>query len=443
MENNKAKLIKISRYLTQQFETPDYGLFWFGYYNYDPLSGDKQRLLCGRAGKDGVAPKKGDVIDIGYFDIATRDWHKVGESDSWNWQQGAMEQWLGDEEIIFNNSNGIHLFSEIHNVFSGEKRIVNWPIYGITPDYGKSIALNLERSYWCRAYHYQSVVNERLKGKVIEEDGIFSVDLRTGEKTRIISINDVICTGWTPEFENAQHWLEHIMISPSGSKFCFLHRFALSDNVYSYKTRLFIADIDGANLTIVGDWHKQDWSHFGWVNDDSFTVYSYEQYRRYEPRPFSQLLPKHPFRALLKLYNGLTYRFFPYFVSRFLNGKRQYYQCYSLNGHGVYENRTNIETSFFNIDGHPSFTKDGKYMITDSYPDRKGYQRLIIYNTLTNKGIIVAMLYAGLKDTPASCDLHPKLNRDNSIVCVDTAYDGRHHMIVFEINWNLVKQKIG
>ena len=443
MEKYNSKLVKISPYLTPQFETPDTDSFWFGYYNYDPLSKDKTRLLCGKACVDGTAPQKGDIIDIGYFDLFTGEWHKVGESDSWNWQQGAMEQWLQDDEIIFNKSKGNHLCSEIHNIVSGGIRAINWPVYGITPDGGQSITLDLERSYWCRAYHYQSVINEQLKGKVIEDDGIFSVNLHSGVKKRIISIKDVINTDWSPEFESAQHWLEHIMISPSGSKFCFLHRFSLSNNVYSYKTRLFIADIDGANLVIVGNWKNQDWSHFGWANDDSFAIYAYEHYRRYEHRSFSQLLPKHPFRALLKLYNGITYRYFPYFISRFLNGKRLYYQFYSLNEHGVFENTSNLETTFFNIDGHPSFTRDAKYMVTDSYPDRKGFQRIIIYNTLTKKGIVVAKLFAGLKETPASCDLHPKLNRDNSLLCVDTAYDGRHHMIVFKINWDLVQLKIG
>ena len=49
-------------------------------------------------------------------------------------------------------------------------------------------------------------------------------------------------------------------------------------------------------------------------------------------------------------------------------------------------------------------------MITDSYPDSDGNQRLMVFDSQTLKGIIIAKLAAPLYWNPASCDLHPKLS---------------------------------
>ena len=77
--------------------------------------------------------------------------------------------------------------------------------------------------------------------------------------------------------------------------------------------------------------------------------------------------------------------------------------------------------------------EDNKYVITDTYPDKDGFQHLILYNVEKKKGAVLAKFYAYDKGQPASCDLHPKLAINNNYVVVDTAYDERHHMMVFVI----------
>ena len=81
-------------------------------------------------------------------------------------------------------------------------------------------------------------------------------------------------------------------------------------------------------------------------------------------------------------------------------------------------------------------------MITDSYPDKEQFQRLIVYDTITKKGLIVARLFAHYHRNPASCDLHPKLSANNDLIVVDTAFDSKHHMILFQLNWDEIKNKI-
>lgn len=439
--------IEETKFIQRIFETPsDQFSEWFGYYNYDTLNERRNKILCGRAAFDGVRPRQDLMIELGYYDTISREWHKIGETDSWNWQQGAMLQWLHglEEKVIYNDSNNGRLISRICNCTTGVNKEIDWPIYGITPDGKHSITLDLERSFWCRAYHYASVENCTKDGRVYEDDGIFDIDIENNVRKKIVRIQDVINTDKRDDFDNCKHWLEHIMINPSGTKFCFLHRFSPIHNVYQYTTRLFVANIDGSNLKIIPEWEKYQWSHFGWKGDNAFVIYTVEKPKWSVAKSYRQLLQTRPL-SLTTLFKKATVSIatrLPYIIEKHILGGGRYYQCYQLDDYNEVKMNGVIESSLFDIDGHPSFTSDSRYMITDSYPDRHGYQRLIVYDTLTNKGMIIAEFYAYYKGNPASCDLHPKLCSDNEYLAVDTAYDEHHHLILYKLNWEEIKKKL-
>ena len=440
--------IILSKYISIFFETPSVEVSeWFGYYNYDPLNGNQDKMLCNRATFDGIAPEKGLKIELGYYDIPDGKWHHIGDSDSWNWQQGAMLQWLpgkdNEDRVIYNCSDDNHLISRIYNISTKEIIVINWPIYGITPDWKKSISLDLERSRWCRAYHYKSIDNFEKEGRVIEDDGIFEINLENNTCRRIISINEIIGIDYQPSFDKCKHWVEHIMISPQGTRFCFLHRFSPVDNVFRYTTRLMIADIDGSNLELVKGWEDVQHSHFGWQGEDKFVAYAYKKPFFQSSGSFKNLLRRFPFSLIglvKKTYMASTVRM-PFPLNSYLSGLHKYYQFYKFSNGEVFplEKR---EIRDFYIDGHPSFTSDGRYMITDTYPDKSQYQSLMVYDTITKKNLVLGRFFAYYHGNPASCDLHPKLSRNNKFVVVDTAYNERHHMIVFQLNWELIKKVI-
>lgn len=420
---------------------------WFGYYNYDPLNHDQTKMLCNRAPKDGVASQKGVEIELGYYNIPSGEWHHIGYSDSWNWQQGAMMQWLpgagNENKIIYNCSCNGHLTSRIVDISSGETKDIDWSIYGITPDGKKSIALNMERSFWCRAYHYESVANEEYNCRVAEDDGIFEIDLEANKRKRIVTIQDIINTDSRPEFAQLKHWVEHIMINQDGTKFCFLHRFSPEYDVKLYQTRLFIADIDGSNLQVIDNWDKVDWSHFGW-SKNGFSIYTVENNKiassykglgrdTTKKLNFKQII----FKIFVKIARAL-----PASVRKKIKGGKSYYQYYEVDNNGQFKLKELFNQICFDIDGHPSFTSNGRYMITDTYPDNHQYQRLIVFDTITKNALIVAKLYAFYHGTPASCDLHPKLCKNNQYLMVDSAYDENHHLLLFKLNWESIKKQI-
>ncbi len=435
-----------SRYIQKQFSTnsKEYAE-WFGYYNYDVLSRDCSKMLCNRASFDGVAPQKGMVIELGYYDLETGEWNHIDYSDSWNWQQGAMLQWLPGEgnetRVIYNTSDNNHIISKIYDIETKQTQIINYSIYGITPDGQKSIALEMERSRWCRAYHYKSIENTNWDGDIVEADGIFEVDLNENTRRRIIAIQDVITIDADPDFLEKKHWLEHIMISPNGRRFCFLHRFSNRDNVLKYTTRLCVADIDGSNLQVIEGWRMYSWSHFGWKSDEEFVIYTVKKPNQIASKAVLKTSTANKLKSVIYEAIKSIARRMPVQLKKRLKGKINFYQYYKLVD-GQFRFVENWDNLCLDIDGHPSFTKDGRYMITDSYPDYKQKQRLIIFDTETHKGIIVGKFHASYMGNPASCDLHPKLCQNNEYLVIDTAYDRKHHMLKFRLDWPNIQKKI-
>jgi hypothetical protein len=363
-----------------------------------------------------------------------------------------MMQWLpgngNEDKVIFNTSDGVHNIAKIVDTETHEEKVINWSIYGLTPDGKKSISLNFERSHWCRAYHYESVANPDYDVRVAEDDGIFEIDIENNTRKRIVAIQDVINMDAEDYFASAKHWLEHIMISPSGKRFCFLHRFTMG-SLDDYETRLFIADIDGSNLQVIDGWRNYYWSHFGWNGDDNFAIYTCENkihkkiVDKFQGKKI--LAESTPNRGASNLVKKLMVSLIPYSIKGSLRkrlvGQSCGYQYYERMGK-MYKLSKFLNASNLNIDGHPSFSQDGRYMITDSYPDEKQYQRLIVYDLQSGKSVIIGRLFAGLFKQYGSCDLHPKLCRNNGYLAVDSAFDGTHHMVLFNLNWTLINNKL-
>lgn len=427
------------RYVKTIFETDTGFSEWFGYYNFDVVSRDGTKMLCNRATFDARAITADDSIELGWYDLENGQWHRIGATDSFNWQQGAMLQWIPNNEnkVIYNCSKDNHFKSVLYDIVTGETKELDFPVYCVSPDGRFSISLNYERSYWCRAYHYQSVKNPEYNVQVAENDGIFKVDLQNNRVSRIVAIQDVIAMDAPDDFRMAKHWLEHIMINPAGDRIAFLHRYSYGN---AYGTRLLICDDYGNNLQLIDGWKENDWSHFGWKSNRAFVIYSVK--KNLFQAGYAKAVQKAKSRfSIMSIVNWAVHLPVLRVIKDKLKPTVRYYKLYEEQN-GIFSFVKNYDDKLFSIDGHPSFTVDGRYMITDSYPDEAGFQHLIVFDTVTMKGLVVAKLKAPLSGNPASCDLHPKLSFGGKYVVVDTAYTGKHRMVVFELKWEQIKKTI-
>ena len=78
------------------------------------------------------------------------------------------------------------------------------------------------------------------------------------------------------------------------------------------------------------------------------------------------------------------------------------------------------------INGHPSFSPNGKWLLNDSYPDRYGEQTLEVYRV--DDGARLGLGRFGICPSlrgEIRCDLHPRWSPDGNWVFFDSTHEGR------------------
>lgn len=95
-----------------------------------------------------------------------------------------------------------------------------------------------------------------------------------------------------------------------------------------------------------------------------------------------------------------------------------------------------------NTDGHCSYSPDGRYIITDTYPNRKRIAS--VYLCTENGGENgklkrIARVFSPFRyDNDCRCDLHPRWSRDGRMVAIDSIHEGRRGLYVIpveDIKW--------
>lgn len=111
--------------------------YFFGFHDKKPFSKDNQYLLAHKILIDNRKVRPNDRVGIGYFcGENLREFKKISESNTWNWQQGAMLQWVGEEKkIIFNYFDGTYK-AKIYDLYGNLIKKIDFPI-GCVSNSGK------------------------------------------------------------------------------------------------------------------------------------------------------------------------------------------------------------------------------------------------------------------------------------------------------------------
>jgi hypothetical protein len=424
--------INLTKGVEVVFETPADKNFFFGYYNYSPVNSSGTKLLAHKANFEGRMPNATDSVEIGFFDLEKNNqWHALGRSKAFNWQQGAMLQWLGPDfnsRIIFNDVEKERFVSRIVNVDSKETRTIPQAVYGISPDGKFSISLNFERCYWTRAYSYAPIVDECWNKRIPDEDGIIKINLQTGKKETIIKINDFLELQGIEDDGTTSHWFEHIMLNPEATRFAFHHRYGSRD---AYLTRSYTADTNGKNI-----WkhpaHEDDrFSHLGWKDNDHYVLFTYPKTnitkwigskKKSYPRDFIRWF----YRKTLKR-----------FIKRETLNKAVGNNHYALtrDRYGIIEK---INFGMLSKDGHPSFTSDGRFMLTDTYQDEENCRHLLLCDLERKKFMELGSFYSTYNNCGWRADLHPRFSRNENSVIIDSTHNGYHQMLILKIDYTMM-----
>ena len=355
---------------------------WFGYYDkleFDPTG---RYVLSNQVDFEHRSPKPDDVIKVGMVDTQDGDrWIELGESRAWNWQQGCMLQWLpgSRDEVIWNDRQDGQFVSHILNVKTGKKRTLPAPVYSVSPDAKWAVYPDFRRLNDMRpGYGYAGLPDPNAAQLTPEDAGIWRLDLKTGKSRLLISLADAARIPYPGGFSNgAKHWFNHLLISPDGSRFIFLHRWRGDKEGRSFATRMFTANRDCKELHIL-DPHGRT-SHFIWRD------------------------PKHV----------LAWAWHPSHQDKFY----------------LYKDRTDqvevVGPDVMTVNGHCTYLPGNRWILNDTYPDRERKQHPYLYEVATGKRVPLGHFYSAPEYTGEwRCDTHPRYSPDGTKVVIDSPHGG-------------------
>jgi hypothetical protein len=369
---------------------------WFGYYDKLQFSPDNRFVLGNQVDFEHRTPRPADVIQIGMIDTHNGDkWIELGETRAWCWQQGCMLQWIpgSQSEIIWNDRDGDHYITHILDVKTKKKRTLPHPIYNITPDGKMAIAPSFSRLHDTRpGYGYAGVPDPFKDVAAPKETGLSKIDMQSGQAKLLFSVADARAIPYTgnPRMafsDNAKHRFEHLLFNPDGSRFFFLHRWALPKG--GFGTRAFTISADGTDPFILDPYGST--SHFIWRDPMHVMAWSWH--------------PSH---------------------------KSSFY---------VYTDHTDIvEQVGANVmteNGHNTYVPgtNNQLVLCDTYPDAKRLQHPYLYSIASNRKMPLGHFHSPSPyNDEFRCDTHPRNSRDGKSVCIDSPHNGGRQMYLIDIS---------
>lgn len=349
---------------------------FFGYYDKSPRSKCGEftvfhESICKTKNK----PSSSIPINIVLHEKSTNKYLKIGESQAYNWQQGSRVYWLDDESLVYNfydDQKKIYR-SKFFSTKTRESYSINSPLYDcFGKEYG--LSLNFTRLNALRPdYGYRCTPSE-CSLENLDGDGLYKTDFKSEKTQLLISLRQLVNLSQKESMLDAKHKVNHIMISPDGKKFIFMHRW-ISKSGRRFD-RLLVANSSGKELKILVD--DEMVSHCCWYGNDKIVGY----------------------------FN------------------------YTSNGNAFYK----ISLSTFEVtllsekllhlgDGHPSIYKNK--LLIDSYPNKSRMKKLYVFDISNNTLTCIGEFYESLRyDGETRCDLHPRWSSDGEGIFIDSVHDG-------------------
>ncbi len=361
---------------------------FFGYYDKHPDNGDGLILVHNSAVSTSVLPKNISHISLNIYSLKLK---KFLLEDgiilrAFNWQQGARAHWLTKDTFVFNdydNESDIYITKMYSLDLMSVINELPLPVqdsfkddFYLSLSYKKLALLRPDYGYFSHGKQ-PDLSSDR-------ENGIWKVSYKNKKQIQVVSIEDILNFHYIKSTDDYEHKVNHIMISPDGNHFIFMHRYySKSGRRYD---RLILANSEGRLIKVLAD--NEMVSHCFWY--DNSTVLGY-----------------------LRNPDGID----GYFLIDLGSAK---YKVFNQN---VFENQG---------DGHPSVNHD--YIITDTYPDKSRMQSLFLTKKDCNKSICLGEFFHGFNFLGETrCDLHPRLSSCSNFVFFDSVFSGKRKLYCMDI----------
>ncbi len=362
--------------------------YYYGYYDKSPWDANDRYMIAIKVKQayKSVAPKEPGMVCF----IDTSNGNKVieiGVTHSWNVQQSCMAQWLGpdfESHIIYNDFRDGKYCSVIYNVDQRkEEKVLPLPVYDVARDGSFALSLDFSRLHRMRpGYGYSNLPETTKRELCPDEPCIWKMDIPSGQVTELFKYTDMAAFEPDESMAGAMHKVNHLMISPNGKRFMVLHRWFRKRRKH---TRLVTVNMDKTEMYNLSD--DVFVSHCYWKNNNEILSF------------------------LRKKETGDHYYL--------MQDKTQEYKLFW----------PELKT-----DGHCSYSPNGKFIITDTYPNRKRLASIYLCTEEDNCSRRIARVFAPFRyDNDCRCDLHPRWNRKVDRICIDSVHNGKRGLYVIPI----------
>lgn len=245
--------------------------YFFGYYDLQPYDESGKYHLAHRVKFADRLPQKDDVCEVGVIELATRRFIKVGETTAWNFQQGAFLNWFTNESIVYNAFVEGKLCSVVKSLDGNTVKVLPLPIASLSQDKKWGLSVNFARIYAFRpGYGYAAAVDSYAEENVPTQDGVFLMNMQSGESRLLISYAELANAFPEAPFTDGKLVINHVTFNPSATKFLMLLRNFPTENTPK-RTQVLIIGVD---KTVKKMTDYQINSHYSWKNDNEFVIWS-------------------------------------------------------------------------------------------------------------------------------------------------------------------------
>lgn len=297
-----------------------------------------------------------------------------------------MLQWLPGSrtEVIWNDRQDDRYVSHILDVKSGKKRTIPAPVYAISPDGRTAVSPDFRRLHHLRpGYGYAGIPDPNRDVVAPNDAGIWRIDLRSGDAKLIFTFADAVkIPSPNVDMSDAKHWFNHLLFSPDGKRFIFLHRWRGPKQGTSFATRMFTTDLAMKDPYVLDPWGRT--SHFIWRDEQHVLAWA-----------------QHPSR-----------------------GEKFY----------LYKDKTDkveaIGPDVMTVNGHCTYLPGNRWILNDTYPDKERLTHPYLFDTKAGTRVPLAHLHSPTEYTGEwRCDNHPRFSRDGRFVTVDSPHAGNGRQI--------------
>lgn len=251
----------------------------FGFHDLTMTNAKGDLALCLEIDDISHPPLPGEFCRSGVIPSSGGEFQCVHRTRTWNYPQGARQQWIGEGDLFLCNDRGDdgRLIARVSDARCGKLvETLAFPVHCLNAALGKAIYFNYDRVHAVGGYGYhplRGIGNVRLVD-IPDDDGLWVGDLKTKRDGELlVSLAQIAACGEKRSVRTGYpHYVTHPMLNPNGKRIAFLHRYRVVDG--GETTRLMTVGIDGSGLRCLA---KGFLSHFTWIDNDELFIWGRDE----------------------------------------------------------------------------------------------------------------------------------------------------------------------